>query len=265
MIVFSNAKINLGLRVLNKRPDGFHNISGIFYPVPLYDFIEFSESSFDEIRESGFITNADLQNNLIYKTILLLRKSHAIPRLRIFVHKQIPVGAGLGGGSSNAASTLLFLNNYFKLQLSENELYTLALKLGSDVPFFLFNRPCYVEGRGEMLSPIQFSLRMHYVLIVFTGLEISTQLAFAKLARKEVSTNYVSLNNYDFDGVNDFETGLLAENSVLSEIKAAMLTQGALYASLSGSGSAIFGIFNQKPNISIWRKYYFCRLLYLNV
>lgn len=264
MIVFSNAKINLGLRVKEKRPDKYHNIETIFYPLPLFDIIEFLESDHDELIETGFSTNCHYADNLIFKTLVLFRKHADIPFFRIHLHKQIPVGAGLGGGSGNAAATMLFLNSYLSLGFDSVSLTNFALALGSDVPFFLHNRPSKAYGRGEILEFLDFSLKGYWIFVVFTGLFVSTGAAFNQIQEKKAKPNWQNLSNYCFDSVNDFEGYIFKQYPEIEHIKNNLLLAGADVAALSGSGSSVFGIFNQKPKVSIIENCYFCRLFFIS-
>jgi 4-diphosphocytidyl-2-C-methyl-D-erythritol kinase len=262
MIVFSNAKINMGLRVLDKRADGYHNLKSVFYPLPLYDIIEIRLSENDEIRELGITIDAELESNLIFKAINLLRTIENIPPLSVFIYKQIPVGAGLGGGSSNAAAILTAIDKLFKLNLNKLNLHKLAICLGSDVPFFLENTPKLVSGRGDILEDIKLHLFGYYVLLVFDNIFISTAEAFKHLSKSEKQLEEdIKLANFIFDGTNDFEDYVFLRYPKLKQIKEEMYSNGALYASMSGSGSSIYGLFSSKPDVSFVEKYYFWRLI----
>ncbi|MCK5538822.1 MAG: 4-(cytidine 5'-diphospho)-2-C-methyl-D-erythritol kinase [Bacteroidales bacterium] len=261
MIVFSNAKINLGLRVLSKRSDGFHNIETIYYPIPIYDSIEITESETDIFTQSGFIPDVCPEQNLVMLALSLLRRKFQIPQLRIHLHKEIPIGAGLGGGSSNAAYMLKAINNKFRLNIDLAVLANLALELGSDVPFFIENLPVRALERGNVFRETELQLSNYYVLIVYPAIFISTRLAFYGLKQKKGNPEIITLNGSSFDGVNDFETSVFHKFPLLNRLKSDMYLHGARYASMSGSGSSIFGIFDKKPNLSFVKNCFYWRLI----
>ena len=258
MLVFPNSKINLGLNILDKRPDGFHNLETIFIPIPLKDSLEIiraKENTTDVIfSQSGFAIDGKAEDNLCIKAYHLLKKDFPqLPAVQMHLHKTVPMGAGLGGGSADAAFTLKLLNEKFHLNLSDEQLINYSLTLGSDCPFFIINKPCFANGRGEKLEPVDISLTNHYLVLINTGIHINTGWAFAQL-RNEPAENRLSKNlyqqiqqpiqNWRNTIVNDFEIPVFALHPQLKEIKEMLYSKGAVYAAMSGSGSTIFGLFD---------------------
>ena len=255
MIHFASAKINIGLRVLNKRIDGYHNIDSVFYPIPLYDVLEIGQSSKFQYKNTGLIVKGDIHDNLIYKAWEKLNAIYKIPPISVHLHKAIPMGAGLGGGSSDATCVLKMMNSLFALKVSEAKLLRLANELGADCPFFIREIPMHVEGTGEILSPIDIDLSAYYIVIVKPNLHIDTTNAFSKVKIEGESAfldlsviNDVSKWSKEFS--NSFEFHLFNEYPILSSIKESLYASGALYASMSGSGSAIYGIFQEEPKLA---------------
>ena len=258
MLVFPNSKINLGLNILDKRPDGFHNLETIFIPIPLKDSLEIiraKENTTDVIfSQSGFAIDGKAEDNLCIKAYHLLKKDFPqLPAVQMHLHKTVPMGAGLGGGSADAAFTLKLLNEKFHLNLSDEQLINYSLTLGSDCPFFIINKPCFANGRGERLEPVDNSLTNHYLVLINTGIHINTGWAFTQL-RNEPAENRLSKNlyqqiqqpiqNWRNTIVNDFEIPVFALHPQLKEIKEMLYSKGAVYAAMSGSGSTIFGLFD---------------------
>lgn len=256
MVVFPNAKINLGLNVIDRRNDGYHNILSVFYPVELCDGLEFVEntkSEVDEIRLSGLPVPGNSDENLCIKALELMRSVQSIPPLLIYLHKNIPMGAGLGGGSADGSFFLKAINSYFKIGLSQDALKEIALKLGSDCPFFIENTPCAISGRGEEITPIPAILKGKYVLVVFSDTHISTAGAYSemdlnhpKTSPTEVILN-MDLTEWKVVLHNDFERFAFREFPELKQTKENLYKAGAVYASMTGSGSAIYGIFEKYP------------------
>ncbi len=252
----SPAKINIGLNILNKRTDGFHNLQTIFYPLyDLYDLIKiekcdhfYFESDHEKIR--------DEDSNLIIKAVKLLEKvSQKRFLVRIEIEKKIPLGAGLGGGSSNAAATLISLNEMFKLGIKHDQMIDLALELGSDVPFFIKSKPAIGFSRGENLQQIDFDIEKP-ILIINPGIHISTREAFPNLELKKPSLDYNKINieqlsNYNFlkeNLTNDFENYVFSRYPEIKSIKSIMYEFGAKYSLMSGSGSTVYGIFEKETD-----------------
>lgn len=252
MVVFPNIKINLGLNVLEKRKDGYHNLQSLFYPVPWCDVLEIVPADSFSFTLSGLEIPGKPEENLVVKAYELLRKDHELPPVSIYLHKVIPTGAGLGAGSSNASFTLLTLNALFGLNLNENQLLSYAGQLGSDCPFFILNTPCYVTGRGEKLEKITFNLSGLWIKLVHTGLQISTKEAFAGISPKKNAINLLSNINTKREAyyncfINDFQDQIIHHHPELKTVYESLQKEGAFYVSMSGSGSAIYGLFDQKP------------------
>lgn len=258
MIVFPNGKINLGLSILNKRADGFHNIESVMYPVPIYDALEFKASSRFSLDAFGLDISGNSEDNILYKTWKLLYDELHIPPIDIKLLKGIPIGSGLGGGSSDAVFLLKSLNTHFKLGLPPETLLKYAVTLGSDCHFFLENSPAIIKGRGEIVTPINFSLKGMHFVIIYPDFQISTEEAFQGI---ETGNHYVPMKDlvdkpvvqWQEVWVNDFEKTTFKNYPILQTIKDTLLNKGAIYASLTGSGSAIYGLFRQSINI---KKYF---------
>lgn len=250
MILFPNAKINIGLNILKKRMDGYHEISSIFYPLhKTVDILEIVESKEFSFSKTGILLSDEL--NICEKAYILLKENHDLPPVKILLHKQIPVGSGLGGGSSDAAFTLKGLNELFKLNLSKEELESYALKLGADCPFFIDNTPKYVEGIGEKMRSINLDLSSYKFVLKNPQIQISTSDAYSKIKPKislKNLPNLISLpiNQWKSKIKNDFEESIFKRNPILAVLKKQLYKDGAIYASMSGSGSMIYGIFKKK-------------------
>ncbi len=264
MIVFPNAKINLGLRVLRKRDDGFHDLDTIFVPVPLFDILEVRRTNSDSINIQGFIPDGELDQNLVMQALFLLRKDFNIPPCRVFLYKQIPIGAGLGGGSADAAFMLMLLNEFFNLNIGRKKMGEYALQLGSDVPFFLENKILRAKARGQVFQKINLQLAGLWLLIIFPHIYVSTRIAFSDVNPIDLSLN-LPFEKADWADYlsNDFEKTVYPRYPKLADIKHYLYSIGAFYASMSGSGSVIFGFFNEKPTLLSINNDYFYRLLKL--
>jgi len=257
MIGFPCAKINIGLWITARRDDGYHDIQTIFYPVGLCDMLEFVVLPPGSERDRLTITGMDAgepDDNLVIKAVKTLRATYRIPFLDIHLHKVIPPGAGLGGGSSDAAFFLKMLNRYFKLGLSNEELKKLSLPLGSDIPFFVDGIPAYAEGRGERLTCVKPLPAGYHLVIVFPGTGISTREAYMKcipVMREQLLPVYYKedIGRWKELISNDFENIVFREHPELEKIKEILYGSGALYSSLSGSGSAVYGIYREKPEL----------------
>ena len=257
MIFFPNCKINIGLSIVEKRKDdGFHNIESVFYPVDLCDVLEIRESnsSQDSFLISGLdIGDTSSGNNLCIKAVNLLREEYPnIPYLNIHLHKQIPAFAGLGGGSSDATFTLKLLDFLFNLGIEQEKMLSLAAQIGSDCSFFVKNKPTYVFSKGEKSKDIILDLSKYYVLLVKPELRISTAEAYRGVEPKASGVDYTSLPDIkEWRGVlkNDFEDSLFPKYPILEEMKELMYNNGAIYASLSGSGATVYGIFDKQIDL----------------
>ncbi len=258
MVAFPNCKINIGLRVLNKRAGGFHNIETIFIPVALKDAVEIIEDSCTNkeisYTQSGLKIPGNEQDNLCIKAYYLLKKDFPLlPNVNMHLHKTIPMGAGLGGGSADASFVLKLINEKFDLNLSVEQLISYALQLGSDCPFFIINKPCYATGRGEILEEISPDLSAYKILLVNPDIHISTGWAFSNInieTKENSLRNLVALpvSTWQLNIGNDFEKPVFEAHTEIAEIKAGLITAGAVYASMSGSGSTVFGIFEKKAD-----------------
>ena len=252
MITFPNIKINLGLSITEKRPDGYHNLETVFYPVALEDALEIrtnpeAQQKFT-LHQHGMEIAGNPENNLVVKAYLLLDKEFHLPPVEIHLYKHIPSGAGLGGGSSDAAFMLKLLNEHYNLQLSANQLEASAATLGADCAFFIKNTPTYAEGIGNIFSPIELSLKGYRIMIVKPDVFVSTREAFANIRphRPEYPVREVirrPVAEWKDTLINDFEASVFPQYPVIGEIKEELYHQGAIYASMSGSGSSVFGLF----------------------
>lgn len=249
MLFFPNCKINLGLRILRRRPDGYHDLETIFYPLPLRDTLEILHDTTPRFTSYGLPIPGDPDHNLCLKAWRLLKKDLPdLPPVHIHLLKNIPIGAGLGGGSADAAWTLLALNKQFHLGLSQEQLLHYAAQLGSDCPFFIRNTPCLGGGRGEKLTPVDLDLSAYTIALVDPGIHISTAKAFSLCTPRENPTPLTSIisqpiNQWREHLINDFEQPVFQLHPELATVKPVLYSHGALYASLTGSGSSFFGIF----------------------
>ncbi len=255
MIVYSNCKINIGLNIIKRRSDGFHDIESIMYPLKsLCDVVEVVRNSCNEIRysESGVIVDCPVEANLCVRAAKLMQTEYHVGGVDIHLHKNIPFGAGLGGGSANATSVIIAINSLFELNLSVDMMKKLAAILGSDTAFFVENIPQLTEGRGEVLSAVDLNLAGKYIVLIKPDIAVSTAEAYAgvtpcvpELSLKEIITTDMSC--WRGVVVNDFEKSLFTKYPELSQIKSDLYAKGAIYASMSGSGSSVYGIFDEKP------------------
>lgn len=259
MIIFPKAKINLGLRITGKRHDGYHDIETIFYPVNLFDALEFVDSSgtqnIDTLTVTGLETGGVPKDNLVMKGVRLLREEFSFPILKIHLHKAIPAGAGLGGGSSDAAGIIRGINKYFGLSIADEKMKAIALNLGSDCPFFIKSIPSLARGRGEIMEPMDNFLSGYYILLVNPGIGISTKEAYQNCHPGHPVSDLRQLVSRQVELwkeliINDFEESVFAKYPLISEIKKSLYSSGAVYSSMSGSGSTVFGIFKTKPEIT---------------
>jgi 4-diphosphocytidyl-2-C-methyl-D-erythritol kinase len=255
MICFPNAKINLGLFIIGKRQDGYHDLQSLMIPSGPFDILEFAESEKDELITSGKALDIEIGDNIIIKALELLRKDFNIPQLKIHLHKNIPSGSGLGGGSSDAAFMIKHLNETFNLGISREGLINYALSVGSDCPFFISNQPSYVSGRGEKILFTEDLSDSFYLQLFNPGIHISTFEAFAGIIpqkpKKDLTEIIISgVGNWKEFLLNDFEKTVFPLHPVLSEIKENLYAEGAVYASMSGSGSSVYGLFRTKTPVN---------------
>jgi 4-diphosphocytidyl-2-C-methyl-D-erythritol kinase len=259
LIAFPNAKINIGLRVTEKRPDGFHNIETCFYPVQWCDALEIVESDRIEFQSTGLpIPGSDAQN-LCMKAYHLLKEEYSLPNIKIHLHKAIPIGAGLGGGSSDAAFMLTLLNDCFNLGLSMDRLSFYAEQLGSDCVFYLKNRPSLGTGKGEQLSDIRLDLSNYNLVLVYPDIHVTTAEAYANVtpmmpgADERLGHVLTEKQPEEWKDlvINDFEKSVFIRYPKLAKLKTYLYDHDALYVSMSGSGSVIYGIFNAVPSLDL--------------
>lgn len=291
MLFFPNCKINLGLRILRRRPDGYHDLETIFYPLPLKDALESirlspesaaageqpsaqdqpsaHEPGMPRFTSYGIPIPGDPDSNLCLKAWRLLKKDFPdLPPVHIHLFKAIPIGAGLGGGSADGAWTLRGLNVQFHLGLSQDQLLYYAARLGSDCPFFILNTPCLGSGRGERLQHITLDLGRYTFVLVDPGIHISTAQAFSLCTPAENPVPLTTIlaqpiETWPGDLHNDFESPVFQLHPELQTIKDTLYTHGALYASITGSGSSFFGIFpkDQVPATLPFQNRYIYRIL----
>jgi 4-diphosphocytidyl-2-C-methyl-D-erythritol kinase len=257
VLTFPNAKINIGLLIKGKRPDGYHNLESIFYPVPSCDALELIPANKFSFETEGLEIGTN-ESNLCVKAYRLMEKEYGIPPVEMFLLKKIPVFSGLGGGSSDGTFTLKLLNEVFKLNLKPEKLEELAAQLGSDCPFFVHNKPAFVSGRGEEIQEIDFSLKGYYLAIIAPGIPISTAEAFSNLSGSLEADRLINLKEsvkkpigewQDFI-CNDFEEYAFSRHPEIRKIKEHLLEAGALFASMTGSGSAVYGISRGKLKLN---------------
>lgn len=255
MICFPNAKINLGLSVIARRNDGFHEIESILYPVPVFDVIEFKVANSFRIVQYGIPLQAAREENILFNTWQYLNQEYSVPPVEIHLIKNIPVGSGLGGGSADATFFLKAIDQQFSLSLNSTELKELAASIGSDCPFFVDNKPAFVSARGEKTTPVEISLKNKYLVLVVPEIRVSTAKAYSivKPEIPEKSIKEIVLQPYEtwkYELINDFEKPIFELYPELGLIKKQLYQKGACYVSMSGSGSTIFGIFETKPAIN---------------
>jgi 4-diphosphocytidyl-2-C-methyl-D-erythritol kinase len=254
MVSFPNAKINLGLNVISQRADGYHNIETVFYPINLCDALEIVPAGDPKtaLVLSGISVNGNPEDNLVMKAFHLLKKDYDLPEITIYLRKNIPSGAGLGGGSSDAAYMLKLLNDFAALNLSFEQLEKYAASIGADCPFFIRNKPVFAEGTGNIFTPINLSLQGYYLVLIKPDIHVSTKEAYSCIEPKRsdfplIETIQLPICEWKHRLVNDFEIGVFDRYPEIETIKRELYKRGAIYASMSGSGSSIFGIF-EKPD-----------------
>ena len=262
MICFPIAKINLGLNVVERRPDGYHNLETVFFPVQLKDALEVQvmdeafPSAYDcDLKVTNIAIEGDEQRNLVVRAYNLLKQDFPqMPRVHAHLHKAIPTQAGMGGGSSDCAAMLLLLNTMCNLGLTQQQLIDYAAKLGADCPIFILNRPAYAEGIGERLQPIDLDLSGFYLAVVRPDIPVPTKAAFSRIHPCKPAKNCLDvvrqpIETWRHDLVNDFEQSVFALHPEIGAVKQRLYDLGAVYAAMSGSGSALFGIFKEKPTL----------------
>lgn len=260
MVCFPNCKINIGLFVTNKRSDGYHDLETVFYPVGktasadvLNDVLEVVPATGPETQLylSGLGVTGNRESNLVWKAYLLLKGRYpdVITNLDIHLHKAIPMGAGLGGGSADGSFMLRLLNEYFTLGIASEELAELSLQLGSDCPFFIYNTPQYASGRGELMKPVSLDLSQYHIEVSCPGIHVSTRDAFSEIVPRPApydlrNISSLPVKEWRHHVSNDFEQTVFKKHPELAALKQSMYDKGALYASMTGTGSAVYGIFD---------------------
>lgn len=259
MLVFPNAKINIGLNILEKRNDGFHNIETLMMPVALTDEIEIKKNKKNNKGEiilttSGITIDGDLQNNLVSQAYRCLHKDFDLPPVNLHLHKKIPIGGGLGGGSADAAFTLKALNDLFELKLTDNQLESYAAQLGSDCAFFIKNESAIATGRGEKLEPFAVNLERYFLTIVIPNIAINTKEAYSKVKPQTPLKSLkqqllLPIEEWQEVIKNDFEKSVFLQKPTIEQVKKDLQKAGAVYSSLSGSGAAVFALFDKAPEL----------------
>ncbi|MEI7725084.1 MAG: 4-(cytidine 5'-diphospho)-2-C-methyl-D-erythritol kinase, partial [Bacteroidota bacterium] len=255
MIQFPNCKINLGLNIVGKRSDGFHNIETVFYPIPFHDALEVmpSPDGVFQFVQTGLNIPGAAGNNLCVRAFNLLQADFGLPGVKIHLHKVIPMGSGLGGGSSDGALTLKMLNDLFSIGLDHDRLMDYARLLGSDCAFFIGNRPVFANEKGDHFEPAMIDLSGLFICLVIPDVHVSTAIAYRMLIPEIPSVKVNEVVQLPMDQwkgmlVNDFEKPIFVKFPVIRAIKEKLYKSGAIYASMSGSGSAVYGLFQERPN-----------------
>jgi 4-diphosphocytidyl-2-C-methyl-D-erythritol kinase len=254
MINFPNAKINIGLNITERRPDGYHNLETIFYPVNIKDALEVIEAPELSFESSGLDIPGRAEDNLCIKGYHLLKKDFDIPPVKIHLHKNIPIGAGLGGGSADAAFFIRLMNDKFKLDLSIDQQLNYARKLGADCAFFIENKPVFAFEKGDEFETIKLDLTSYSIVLVMPDIHISTSEAYSGVKPAMVKQSLLELilepiSQWKNHMKNDFEANIFKNHLEIRGVKAALYQAGAIYASMSGSGASVFGIFDKTPDL----------------
>jgi 4-diphosphocytidyl-2-C-methyl-D-erythritol kinase len=254
MIVFPNAKINIGLNVVKKREDGYHNLETVFYPVKIFDALEIVVSDSLKFTSSGIYIPGDAADNLCLKAYHLIQKEHDLPPVNIHLHKNIPIGAGLGGGSADAGFFIKLLNDICAIKLSTADMQNYARQLGADCAFFIDNKPVFAFEKGDQFEAIELDLSAYCLVLVMPPVHVSTGEAYGGVLPQAPNYDLKSALTLPLKDLkervkNDFERSVFVHHPEILSIKEALYQQGAIYAAMSGSGAAVFGIFNKKPNL----------------
>jgi 4-diphosphocytidyl-2-C-methyl-D-erythritol kinase len=268
MVLFPPAKINLGLNVLYKRTDGYHELDTVMLPVPLFDVLEILEDKRFSFHQSGLTIAGESSDNLCVRAYKRLHEEFELPTVYMHLRKEIPMGAGLGGGSSDAAYVLKGLNQLFHLNLSDQDLEEYAAELGSDCSFFIKNQAQFCTGRGEILSECNVDLKGKFLKIVNPGIHVGTKEAYAGVVFRQnhkstLDVVHQPMATWKDELINDFETSVFQLHPTLKEIKNELYNEGAIYAAMSGSGSTMFALYNEKPSLSFHNKNYMEKILEL--
>ncbi|MEY4877053.1 MAG: 4-diphosphocytidyl-2-C-methyl-D-erythritol kinase [Bacteroidota bacterium] len=261
MIIFPNAKVNFGLNIISKRADGFHNIQSVFVPVKVEDALEFIPANALQFSTSGLPIPGNTNDNLIIKAYHLIKSNYNIPFLKIHLHKVIPMGAGLGGGSADAVFFIKSVNNYFELKMNADEMLQIASSLGSDCAFFITNKISFATEKGENLEPFTLDLSGYKICVIHPKIHVNTAWAYSKIkpltpnkSIKEILKQ--PIETWKNELINDFEKPVFEKHPEIQNLKNEFYKHGALYASMSGSGSAVFGIFkNEIPTLTFQQNF----------
>ena len=257
MVIFPKSKINLGLRITGKREDGYHNIETILYPVGLCDALEIVLNfggNEDHLTVTGINSPDLVKDNLVITAVRKLRELFDLPALKIHLHKMIPSGAGLGGGSSDAANTIRLINRFFDLSMDSSEMREIALTIGSDCPFFIDSTPAFATGRGEKLETVEVSLDKMHIVLLNRGISVSTREAYSSCvpgipAVKLTDAVRRPICEWKETLINDFEKTVFSRYPDIKSLRDGLNETGALFSSMSGSGSTVYGIFSQRPEL----------------
>ena len=257
MITFPNAKINIGLNILSRRADGYHNLETVFHPVQIKDALEVIEASEMSFETSGIEIPGHANENLCLAAYDLLRKDHDLPNIAIHLHKHIPIGAGLGGGSADAAFFLRLINEKFEVGLSIEQMQAYCRLLGADCAFFVENRTVFASGKGDVFEKVELNLSAYHLALVMPPVHVSTGEAY-RGARPQTPQRslkeWIQLPVEEWQGkiTNDFEKHILKHHPQIRGVKATLLEAGALFALMSGSGAAVYGVFKEKVDLSFF-------------
>lgn len=255
MIVFPNAKINIGINITSRRTDGYHNIETIFYPIRIFDALEALPGDKINFNSSGIDIPGRMDDNLCIKGYELICKDYKLPPLNIHLHKNIPIGAGLGGGSADAGFFIRLLNEQFNLKLTIDQMMDYARVLGADCAFFIENKPLFAFEKGDQFETIKLDLSKYCLVLVMPPVHVSTSEAYRGVKPTEVKHSLYDLVSEPIQEwkhfiKNDFEVSVFKNHAIIRGVKAALYEAGAIYASMSGSGASVFGIFNERPDLS---------------
>ena len=265
MILFPNAKINIGLNILSRREDGFHNLETIFYPLAIRDALEVVEADQMKFTSSGLEIPGDAMDNLCLKAYYLLSKDYKLPPVHIHLHKNIPIGAGLGGGSADASFFIRLINQKFELGMDALQMEGYASKLGSDCAFFIQNKPAIAVGKGDQLQTINLDLSSYFIMLVMPQVQVSTSDAYRGVRPATMASSLADLIKLPIEAwrvaiKNDFEPSVFLQYPIIAEVKSKLYSSGALYACMSGSGSSVFGIFEKElklPDLEQYNKVFY--------
>jgi len=265
MILFPNAKINIGLNILSRREDGFHNLETIFYPLAIRDALEVVEADQMKFTSSGLEIPGDAMDNLCLKAYYLLSKDYKLPPVHIHLHKNIPIGAGLGGGSADASFFIKLINQKFELRMDTLQMEAYASKLGSDCAFFIQNKPAIAVDKGDQLQTIDLDLSSYFIMLVMPQVQVSTSDAYRGVCPATMASSLADLVKLPVEAwrvaiKNDFEPSVFLQYPIIAEVKSKLYSAGALYACMSGSGSSVFGIFEKElklPDLEQYNKVFY--------